>query len=37
MLRDATQAALFEILNGNKIPFDHNKEEITLFMRDTRS
>jgi len=37
MLRDATQAALFEILNGNKIPFDHNKAENTLIMRDTRS
>src|ERR1035437_2474572 len=37
MLRDATQAALFEILNGNGIPFDHNKAENTLIMRDTRS
>jgi hypothetical protein len=37
MLRDATQAALFEILDGNKIPFDHNKAENTLIMRDTRS
>jgi hypothetical protein len=37
MLRDATQATLFEILDGNKIPFDHNKAENTLMMRDTRS
>jgi hypothetical protein len=37
MLRDATQAALFEILDGNKIPFDHSKAENTLIMRDTRS
>jgi hypothetical protein len=37
MLRDATQATLFEILDGNKIPFDHNKAENTLIMRDTRS
>jgi hypothetical protein len=37
MLRDATQAALFEILDGSKIPFDHNKAENTLIMRDTRS
>src|ERR1039458_1427148 len=26
MLRDATQAALFEILGDNQIPLDHNKE-----------
>jgi hypothetical protein len=37
MLRDATQAALFEILDGNKIPFDHSKAENTVIMRDTRS
>ena len=37
MLRDATQAALFEILDGSKIPFDHNKAENTLVMGDTRS
>ena len=37
MLRDATQAALFEILDGNKIPFEHNKAENTLIMRDTGS
>jgi hypothetical protein len=37
MLRDVTQVALFEILDGNKIPFDHSKAENTLIMRDTRS
>jgi len=37
MLRDTTQATLFEILDGNKIPFDHNKAENTLIMRDTQS
>ena len=37
MLRDATQSTLFEILERNKIPYDHNKAENTLVMRDTRS
>jgi len=37
MLRDATQAALFEILDSNGIPFDHNKAENTLLMKDTGS
>ena len=37
MLRDATQATLFEILNGNDIPYDHNKAENTLLMKDTGS
>ena len=37
MLRDATQAALFEILESNEIPYEHNKAENTLVMRDTRS
>jgi hypothetical protein len=37
MLRDATQASLLEILNGNGIPFDHNKAENTLVMKDTGS
>jgi hypothetical protein len=27
MLRDATQATLFEILDANGVPFDHNKAE----------
>src|ERR1700749_3202286 len=35
MLRDATQAALFEILDANDIPFDHNRAENTLLMKDT--
>ncbi len=37
MLRDATQAALFELLETNKIPFDHNKAENLTTMRDNRS
>lgn len=37
MLRDATQAALFEILDSNAVPFDHNKAENTLLMKDTGS
>ena len=37
MLRDATQVALLEILDANKLPFDQNKAENTLTMRDTRS
>src|SRR5580698_7404828 len=37
MLRDATQAALFEILEANNIPFDQNKAENTLTFRDTGS
>ena len=37
MLRDATQAALFEILESNEIPYEHNKAENTLVMQDTRS
>ena len=37
MLRDATQAALFEILDSNEIPYEHNKAENTLVMQDTRS
>ena len=37
MLRDATQAALFELLDGNGIPYEHNKAENTLLMKDTRS
>jgi len=33
MLRDATQQALFEILNSNRIPFDYSKAEVakTIF------
>ena len=37
MLRDATQATLFEILEENAIPFDHNKAEATLVLKDTGS
>jgi hypothetical protein len=37
MLRDATQAALLEILEVNEIPYEHNKAENTLVMKDTRS
>jgi hypothetical protein len=37
MLRDATQSTLFEILDRNRIPYDFNKAENVLTMRDTRS
>lgn len=37
MLRDATQAALFEILEANEIRYEHSKGENTVSMRDTRS
>jgi hypothetical protein len=37
MLRDATQGTLFEILETNKIAYDHNKAENILIMKDTRS
>ena len=37
MLRDATQAALFEILNANEVPYEHNKAENTLVMKHTGS
>ncbi len=37
MLRDATQATLFEILDSNRIPYEHNKAENTLRMKDTGS
>ncbi|MBV9503806.1 MAG: terminase family protein [Acidobacteriia bacterium] len=37
MLRDATQATLLEILAESGLPFEHNKAENTLLMRDTRS
>src|ERR1043166_1993669 len=36
MLRDATQAALLEILEANEIRYDLNKAENTLVFRDTR-
>jgi hypothetical protein len=37
MLRDATQLALFEILDTNGLPYKFNKSENTLIMSDTRS
>lgn len=37
MLRDATQAALFELLDRNKIPYDFNRAENFLVMKETRS
>src|SRR5215467_3092693 len=37
MLRDATQAALIEILESNDIPYEHNKAENTIVMLDTQS
>ena len=37
MLRDATQAALLEVLDANEIPYEHIKAENTLVMKDTRS
>src|SRR5437899_5753353 len=37
MLRDATQASLLEILNVNEIPYEHNKAENLLVMKETRS
>src|SRR5690242_18676573 len=37
MLRDVTQAALFEILENNRIPFECNKSENMLEFRDVAS
>jgi len=37
MLRDATQTTLFEILGSNEIPYDYNKSDNVLFMKDTGS
>lgn len=37
MLRDSTQATLFEILERDRIPYEHNKAENVLTMTDTRS
>jgi hypothetical protein len=37
MLRDATQASLLEILDVNEIPYEHNKAENLLVMKETRS
>ncbi len=37
MLRDATQATLFEILDASGIAYDHNKAENTVVLRGLRS
>ena len=37
MLRDATQATLFEILDRNEMAYDFNRAENFLVMRETRS
>lgn len=37
MLRDATQRALFDILDSNRITFDFNKAENFIVIKDTRS
>jgi hypothetical protein len=37
MLRDATMAALFEILELNAIPYEHNKGDNMLIFKDTGS
>lgn len=37
MLREATQATLFEILERNGIPYEHHKAENVVVMRDTGS
>lgn len=37
MLRDTTQSTLFEILAKNRIPYEHNKAENVLLMKDTGS
>lgn len=37
MLRDSTQATLFDILERNRIPYEHNKAENMLTLLDTGS
>jgi hypothetical protein len=37
MLRDATQAALFEILDRNEIPYEYNRAENFLVFKETQS
>src|SRR4051812_20454646 len=37
MLRDATLLALTEILNANDLPYDLNKSEFVITMKDTGS
>ncbi len=37
MLRDATQVALLDALNGNGIPYEHNKGNSTITLTDSGS
>ena len=37
MLRDATQASLLEVLESNSLPYELNKAEMILVMKDTGS
>src|SRR5262249_55044488 len=37
MLRDATQQTLFEVLDSNAIPYEYNKAENVLLLKDSRS
>ena len=37
MLRDATLSSLFEILSANQIPYEHNKAENVIVLKETRS
>lgn len=37
MLRDATLTSFLEVLETNKIPYDFNKSESVLIMKDSRS
>ena len=37
MLRDATAAALLEVLDANRLPYEYNKAENTLVLTDTGS
>ncbi len=37
MLRDATMTTLFEILETNRLSYEHSKGENILTMKDTRS
>src|SRR5215467_1206253 len=37
MLKDATQQTLFDILNANQIPYDHNRAENILVIKETGS
>jgi len=37
MLRDITQTALFETLDANEIPYEQNKAENAITLKDTRS